>query len=321
MQTPNHDSRRRVLILLLICVLAGAQSACRISDLATRMFFRNLPEYFVPNGEHIERFDHIAGDLYSFRLDFDRNVVLKTSAGLVVIDSFNDEFSQRLSTHLAREFPGMKVHTLIYSHYHLDHVRGGQHLHPKHVLTHAQTPRYWKELAPWHHDRFGLKPTRLLRGDQILRVGDRKIQLLYLGKSHTDTLYAFYFPEERALFAPDMGFVRTVVPGGLPDMYFPGYMAALDRLLKLDIQHYVPSHFDPGTAADLENFADFMKESRVMTAAVFREHGRIDNPNTANLYFDGVYLPLKKKYGDWHGFDQMILPHIIRNFTGTYLGY
>ena len=36
---------------------------------------------------------------------------------------------------------------------------------------------------------------------------------------------------------------------------------------------------------------------------------------------NGIYLPLKAKYGDWAGFDEMILPFMIRNFAGAYLGY
>lgn len=74
------------------------------------------------------------------------------------------------------------------SHYHLDHTCGGTALSLSNVITHEKSPAYWKAV-----DQEGvLEPTRYISGDTILNIGGVEIQALYLGMSHTDTLYAFH---------------------------------------------------------------------------------------------------------------------------------
>ena len=36
---------------------------------------------------------------------------------------------------------------------------------------------------------------------------------------------------------------------------------------------------------------------------------------------DYIYYPMKEKYGEWHGFDQMILFSMVRGLVGNSLGY
>jgi hypothetical protein len=38
-------------------------------------------------------------------------------------------------------------------------------------------------------------------------------------------------------------------------------------------------------------------------------------------YFDAVYRPMKQKYGQWHGFDQMFVLNVVRDVLGEALGY
>ncbi len=306
----------RLVSVLLILALSAAAPACRVPDLAVRLFFRNLGGYFNPSDQVARRFDRIDDTIYSYRFGFDRNLIVRTQGGLVVIDSFNEEFALNLKKELDAHFPGEPVVALVYSHYHLDHVAGGRVLKPRRVIAHAKVPEYWRLF-----EVDALAPTETIEGDRDLTIGGRTIRMLYMGRSHTDTLYAFYFSESRALFAPDLGFVRAIPPGGLPDFFYPGYVAALDRLLGLEFTTFIPSHFDPGTKQDLADFAGLMKESRRLTLAAMKKHGRIENPATADAYIEEVYRPLRARYGDWFGFDEMILPFLIRNFAGSYLGF
>ena len=38
-------------------------------------------------------------------------------------------------------------------------------------------------------------------------------------------------------------------------------------------------------------------------------------------YFDSVYYPMREKYGDWHGFNEMFVLNLVRDVTGESLGY
>lgn len=37
--------------------------------------------------------------------------------------------------------------------------------------------------------------------------------------------------------------------------------------------------------------------------------------------FEHIYHPMKERYGDWHGFNEMILMAAIRHVVGETLGY
>ena len=98
--------------------------------------------------------------------------------------------------------------------------------------------------------------------------------MLFMPRSHSTTLFCFYFPDHSVVFAPDMMFVQAMPPFGFPDWYYPGYIRALDRLIALDAAHYVPSHFDEGGKADLVAYRDMMVDFRDTVTA-----GQITGPD------------------------------------------
>jgi hypothetical protein len=119
-----------------------------------------------------------------------------------------------------------------------------------------------------------------------------------------------------------MLFVKTMPPFDFPDFYYPGYVRALDRLIELNAQHYIPSHFGEGGHKDLVDY-------RNMTVA-FQE--TIASKLAGYDYYAGqghvmrksikeAYDELGIEYGDWHGFDAMFVPKFGRHWGGTYLGY
>lgn len=216
----------------------------------------------------------VADKVYTFRWNWYRNLIVDTAEGLVVIDPMNEEMAASLRTELERALPGKKVHTLIYSHYHLDHTRGGVVLAPQNVLAHEKSPQYWKAV-----DHTGdLAPTRYMAGDMVLNIGGVEIRALYMGLSHTDTLYAFHLPAQRLLFTADLGLVKTNAPNGVPDRYAPGYLAAMNRLVAIDFDVFVPSHFGFGTKQDLVDWRDMMEDGRRLAREAIRPFRRAPSP-------------------------------------------
>jgi glyoxylase-like metal-dependent hydrolase (beta-lactamase superfamily II) len=212
----------------------------------------------------------------------------------------------------------MKVDTLIYSHYHLDHTRGGAALEPVNVIAHEKCPVYWNAVD--HKDV--LIPTRYISGDTVLNIGGVEIRALYLGLSHTDTLYAFHIPSERLVFTADLGLVKTVEPVGVPDRYAPGYLAAMNRIIGIDFDTFIPSHFGYGTKQDLVDWRDMMEEGRRLANEAIHKSGTPGvGKDQMGQYFDVVYYPMRKKYGDWHGFNQMFVLNLVRDVVGESLGF
>ncbi|MEN9521604.1 MAG: hypothetical protein RLZZ381_4192 [Cyanobacteriota bacterium] len=278
-----------------------------------------IPEnYFERETRREPLFEKIADRVYAFRYGFNRALILDTGAGLAIVDSFNRNLCEALQKELNYYFPQISVEWLFYSHYHLDHVRGGKVLSPHNVFAHEKCLSYWKDL----NSPDVLMPTQTICGDQILQLGQLEVHLLDLGLSHSDTLYAFYLSQQRVLYAPDAGFVNAVPPFGFPDFYHPGYIRALNRLIELDFDEFVPSHLDRGSKEDLINFRDFMVEvrNRSETALAERNYTATSGKIIKDI-FDEVYPALKEKYGHWHGFDSMAFPLFLRQVGGVYLGH
>jgi glyoxylase-like metal-dependent hydrolase (beta-lactamase superfamily II) len=262
-------------------------------------------------------FDKLSEHVYTAKVGWYRNVVIDTAEGVVVIDPMGPKMVGVVQRGIAEKLKGKRVHTVIYSHYHLDHVGGGLALAPEEVIGHEKCPAYWKDLGA----RDVAPITRPIHADEKLVIGGVEIQALYLGHSHSDTLYAFYLPGDRTLFTADLGMVRTVPPVGVPDSYWPGYVAALDRVAALDFDTFVPSHFDHGKKKDLVDYIEFVKLSRSLAKESLARHGALAEGARFEDFFDDIYPVMKDKYGDWHGFGAMFISNMVRDVTGEALGY
>lgn len=306
---------KNIFLMLLAAVIASA-AGCKGFVLKTVM--TTVEPYFHGPGIDGTKFERVSDKVYTYRWNWYRNLVIVTDAGLVVIDPMNAEMATALKKELDRALPGKKVHTLIYSHYHLDHTRGGAALAPAEVIAHEKCPGYWK--AYEHQDV--LAPTRLIAGDTRLDIGGVEIRALYLGLSHSDTLYAFHLPSEKLVFTADLGLVRTVEPVGVPDRYAPGYLAALNRVAALDFEIFIPSHFGYGTKQDLIDWRDMLEDGRELARKALREAGSLGTRNNQMAkYFNTVYYPMREKYGDWHGFNEMFILNLVRDIEGEMLGH
>ena len=105
-------------------------------------------------------------------------------------------------------------------------------------------------------------------------------------------------------------FVKAMPPFGFPDWYYPGYIRALDRLIALNAAHYVPSHFDSGSRKDLIEFRNMMVDFRdAVSVGLSKFNYEAASGKNLRAVMDGVYPVLQERYGDWHGFDAMFVPH------------
>jgi len=189
---------------------------------------------------------------------------------------------------------------------------------PENVIAHEKSEFYWAAV-----DSTGvLEPTRHISGDTTLNIGGIEIQALYHGLSHTDTLYGFHIPSAKLVFSADVGLVKTVPPVGVPDRYAPGYLAAMDRIIDIDFDIFVPSHFGYGNKQDLVDWRNMIEDGRRYARQAVKQYNAsgLQSDQMGN-YFDAVYYPMRKKYGDWHGFNEMFVLNLVRDFTREALGY
>jgi glyoxylase-like metal-dependent hydrolase (beta-lactamase superfamily II) len=102
--------------------------------------------------------------------------------------------------------------------------------------------RYTREmLRPFRFEEVTLRPaTRTFAGEETLTIGGREVRLIQVGPAHTPGDLIVFVPDARVVFAADVLFVGTT-----PVMWagpVAGWLAALDTLLGLEADVYVPGH-------------------------------------------------------------------------------
>ena len=167
-----------------------------------------------------------------------------------------------------------------------------------------------------------LPVTTTINSDTDMAIGNTQVQILYFPRSHSETLCAFYLPSEKVLFLPDLMFKDAMPPFGFPDWYYPGYIRALDRLLKVNANHFIPTHFDIGTREDLQSYRNMMVDFReaVVQGLAKDDYDAADGGRLRKVLRE-VYPVLAAKHGHRIGFDAMFIPHFGGQAGGTYLGF
>jgi glyoxylase-like metal-dependent hydrolase (beta-lactamase superfamily II) len=90
--------------------------------------------------------------------------------------------------------------------------------------------------------------------------GDRELQLIHLGRYHTDADSVLFLPKEKILFSGDL-LPGIGGPGGQREAYFREFIQCIDKALTLDFDTIVPGRGEQlATKQDLRNFQAYLRE-------------------------------------------------------------
>lgn len=198
------------------------------------------------------------------------------NAGLVVegeesllIDTLFDLALTRemLATMAAATKAATAINTLVITHGNGDHYYGNELVHGAEIIstkacakemtrTPPQMLAQLKASAPGMGDlgayilqSFGpfnfeginpIPPTRTFEGRLNIKVGQKEIQLIEAGPTHTESDLLVFIPENRTLFSGDILFI-----GGTPLMWVgpvSNWIRACDLILDMDVETIVPGH-------------------------------------------------------------------------------
>ena len=295
-----------------------------VLDRAQRAAVGMMTSYFNHPTTEGSVLTRLTGRVLTFNWYFDRAIIVETGDGLIITDPFNTTLTTELGRRLHEKGIHTSCHTVVYTHFHLDHVRGAAALEPRHVVAHAKCPHYWKDFEPEATAEV-LGPTNLIEGDTTLTIGGVDIELLDVGLSHTDTLLLVHIPSERLLYAADTVGIGVFLPTGGISLYTPGYFRALDRMAKLDFDIFVGSHFGWGTKAEFLDAVQHQYDIRDWVRDALRRHTGTIPPfqdrRCILAIYDDVHTKIKSKYQSLHGYDTQALYAIISSVTAEYVGH
>ncbi|HJX09550.1 MAG TPA: MBL fold metallo-hydrolase [Candidatus Binatia bacterium] len=208
----------------------------------------------------------IKGDLYRFRNAGHFSVFLVTPAGIIVTDPIDADAARWLKAELAQRF-AKPVKYLIYSHDHSDHISGGEvfadtavviaHENAKAVILGERRPTAVPDLT--FSDRL------------TVELGGKKVELLYLGKNHSDNSIVMRFPDERVLFAVDFIPVRSLPFRDFPDGYIDEWIESLRKAEAFDFDILAPGHGELGGKEDMRALRAYLEELREQVLGYLRD--------------------------------------------------
>jgi glyoxylase-like metal-dependent hydrolase (beta-lactamase superfamily II) len=209
---------------------------------------------------------HIAGDLYRFQNNFHYSVFLVTPDGIIVTDPIDKDAATWLKTELTKRF-NKPIKYLIYSHDHRDHIAGGEifadealviaHENAKATIIGEQRPTAVPDIT--FSDRLSIE------------LGGKTVELLYVGRSHSDNMIVMHFPAERAVVAVDFISVHRLPYRDLSDAYFPDWIDAIAVVEGLDFDVLIPGHGPLGTKADATKHRHYLEALYDAVLAAARE--------------------------------------------------
>lgn len=242
----------------------------------------------------------VSGDLYRFQNNFHYSVFLVTPDGIIVTDPIDRDAAVWLKSELKTRFD-KPIRYLIYSHDHSDHITGGEvfadeaivvaHENAKATIVGEQRPTAVPEIT------FSERMT--------IELGGKTVELIYVGRSHSDNMIAMHFPAERAVFAVDFISVDRLPYRDLSDAYFPDWIDAIEIVEVIDFDVLIPGHGPVGTkedAAEHRRYLEALYEAvlsaaregktleemkRTITLDEFKDFGQYDDWRELNI--EGMY--------------------------------
>ena len=248
----------------------------------------------------VREITRIAGDLYRFRNAGHFSVFLVTPAGIIATDPINAEAARWLKQELARRF-NQPVKYLIYSHDHSDHISGGEVFADTAVVTAHENAKE-KIIG---EKRPTAVPQIAFSDRMTIELGGKQVELIYMGRNHSDNSTVVRFPAERVLFAVYFVSVDSLSFRDFPDAYIDDWIESLNRVEALDFDILAPGHGPLGRKEHVRTHRIYIEELRAEILKYIRQGKSLDEIKQ---------LVKMEKYGNWRNYKE----YLSLNIDGMY---
>ena len=238
----------------------------------------------------------IAPGLYSFGVGLAFNAFMVTDDGVIVMDSFDEEFAEA-SLAAIRKVTDKPIRYLIYSHNHYDHISGGEVFKAAGatILSHQGTADWLKA----HPSPDVAMPDKSWSGRSFeLKVGKSRINLRHFGPSHGEGMTVFEFPREKVIYTVDLVVPKRVGFAYMPDFSPREWERTLAEMNKLDFERVMYAHNAAvGPRSSVAEQLKFIQDLRAAILAEFKKGTPfMQIPNA-------VKLP---EYETWGGYEEWL---------------
>src|SRR6476620_7319466 len=240
-------------------------------------------------------------NVYIFRYRGHQSMFVVTNDGVIATDPIGYLRPQAVKTYIdeIKKVTDKPIKYLIYSHHHYDHIAGGKpfkDLGAK-VVAHKNAKQHLLEVK--YPDV--VIPDEVVDNKKTIKLGGTTLDLIYVGRNHSDNSLVMHLPKEKIIFAVDFIPIQTVLFRNLPDTAsVTDWEAGLKKVLALDWDRMIPGHPYAGgrlgTKKDVQDLIGYMNDlsAEVKKAA--------DAGKCADQAMKEVKLPKYEKWGSYETF-------------------
>jgi glyoxylase-like metal-dependent hydrolase (beta-lactamase superfamily II) len=246
-------------------------------------------------------------NVYIFRYLRHQSMFIVTPQGVIATDPIGlRRPAAKAYIEEIQKITKVPIKYVIYSHSHFDHIAGGQPFKDLGAIFIAHKNAKARIVALNPPDV--VVPDQVVDGKRTITLGGTTLELIYLGKNHSDGTLVMRLPKEKIIFTVDWIPLETVPFRGMADTYLPDIMEGLKKVIAMDWDRLIPGHPGPdgrqiGTKDDARAALSYLQD---LSAAV--KQAADDHKCLAQAMRE-IKLP---KYEKWANYDEYLPMNIER---------
>jgi glyoxylase-like metal-dependent hydrolase (beta-lactamase superfamily II) len=251
-------------------------------------------------------------NVYIFRYVRHQSMFIVTPDGVIVTDpiGLRRPAAQAYIEEIRKITPA-PIKYVIYSHPHFDHIAGGQPFKDQGATFVAH--RNAKDRIVALNAPDVVVPDEVVDGMRTINLGGTTLELIYLGKNHSNGNLVMRLPKERIIFTVDWIPLQTVPFRGMADTYLPDIEDGLKQVIAMDWDRLIPGHPGPdgrqtGTKDDARTALGYLQD---LSAAVKKA---ADEHKCLNDAMRDIKLPKYEKFANYEAY----LPMNIERYCDFY---
>jgi glyoxylase-like metal-dependent hydrolase (beta-lactamase superfamily II) len=252
-------------------------------------------------------------NVYIYRYQGHQAIFIVTPKGVIATDPIGRYRPQAVTTYLdeIRKVTNQPVKFLVYSHAHYDHIAGAKPFKDQgaRIIAHKNAKAHfeWLKKSGALLDSVVI-PDEGIGDRKVVSLGGTTLELIYVGRNHSDSTLVMRLPKEKLIFAVDFIPIEGVQFRNMPDNVSPmEYEDSLKKVLALDWERMIPGHPYAGgrlgTRKDVQDHLTYMQE---LSAEVKKAADAGKCIDTAQKE---IKLP---KYEKWGNYEQYLPMNIER---------
>jgi glyoxylase-like metal-dependent hydrolase (beta-lactamase superfamily II) len=244
----------------------------------------------------------VADGVYIFEYRGYQSMFVVDPAGVVVTDPVNPDTAKVYLAEI-RKITTAPIRYVVYSHHHYDHIAGGAPFKEAGAtfLAHRNARTQLERLK----NPAVVLPDDVVDERRTLTVGRTRVDLVYLGRNHSDNSLVTFVASQRVIYAPDWLPLGELIWRNVFDSYIDEWFAGIDRVLALEWDRLVVGHaraHNPkgwGTKDDVRAFQRYFTDLKEAVRVAYlaglcpdRAPGEVKLPQYAHLFQYAAFLPM-----------------------------